>query len=240
MLFSNEEVARFINRNFEPCWQSVRPVPMVTIDFGNGQVIKRTLHGNVATYACNSDGQVLDVLPGIYEPKTYLQRLGELTDLHRFVKQSRRGDAALSHYHVTQADALKQGKPRARFVEQDVNRYSIIAVEKNVKLVLQPAQRLQARAAVARGSWQEDGELGKVDSPQELAGWKALAEDTRVNETLRRRKIHEHLAKLDRATPHAITKWLYREVLHADLDDPYLGLGKILFDSYPFSEEDGS
>ena len=36
-----------------------------------------------------------------------------------------------------------------------------------------------------------------------------------------------------------MTRWLDREVLHADLDDPYLGLGKILFDTYPFAKEDG-
>ena len=33
--------------------------------------------------------------------------------------------------------------------------------------------------------------------------------------------------------PDKLTKWLYREVLHADLDDPYLGLGKALFENYP-------
>jgi hypothetical protein len=27
-------------------------------------------------------------------------------------------------------------------------------------------------------------------------------------------------------------------VLHADLDDPYLGLGKSLFANYPFAAED--
>ena len=36
MLFSNEKVADYINKNFEPAWQSVRDVPMVTIDFGKG------------------------------------------------------------------------------------------------------------------------------------------------------------------------------------------------------------
>ena len=40
--------------------------------------------------------------------------------------------------------------------------------------------------------------------------------------------------------PGGITKWLYREVLHADLDDPYLGLGDLLFANYPFAAEDGN
>ena len=35
MLFSNDAVASFVNNNFEPAWECVRPVPLVHIDFGN-------------------------------------------------------------------------------------------------------------------------------------------------------------------------------------------------------------
>ncbi len=28
------------------------------------------------------------------------------------------------------------------------------------------------------------------------------------------------------------------ELVHADLDDPYLGLGEVLFATYPFAKED--
>jgi len=38
------------------------------------------------------------------------------------------------------------------------------------------------------------------------------------------------------AKPADVTKQLYREVLHADIDDPYLGLGETLFKDYPFTE----
>ena len=65
-----------------------------------------------------------------------------------------------------------------------------------------------------------------------------MAEDTRLNERVRRLQIHQHLAKVGSVSPQQVTKWMFREVLHADLDDPYLGLGKVLFDSYPFAEED--
>jgi hypothetical protein len=36
-----------------------------------------------------------------------------------------------------------------------------------------------------------------------------------------------------------VTKLVYKEVLHVDLDDPYLGLGEVLFATYPFAKEDG-
>src|SRR5436190_1613876 len=77
-LFSRDDVAAFVNERFEPVWISVRPVPIVRIDFGNGRVLTRTLHGNILTSVCNADGYLLDALPGIYEPAEYLHQLDQL------------------------------------------------------------------------------------------------------------------------------------------------------------------
>jgi hypothetical protein len=57
VLFSRDDVSDYINRNFEPAWESVRPVPIVRIDFGNGRTATRTLHGNVASYVCSADAR---------------------------------------------------------------------------------------------------------------------------------------------------------------------------------------
>ena len=81
MLFSNHEVARFIDTTFEPVWVSVRPAPLVTIDFGNDRKVVRTLQGNVATYVCDAEGTVHDVLPGIYTPRPYQEQLALLAAL---------------------------------------------------------------------------------------------------------------------------------------------------------------
>jgi glutamate/tyrosine decarboxylase-like PLP-dependent enzyme len=64
-----------------------------------------------------------------------------------------------------------------------------------------------------------------------------LAEDSRVNETTRRHQIHEYLAKHEPPAVVDIYRWLYREVLDTDLSDPYLGLGKLLTQNYPFDDE---
>jgi hypothetical protein len=77
----------------------------------------------------------------------------------------------------------------------------------------------------------------KLNSPEDLANWKLLAEDTRINESARREQIHEMLAGKASVRPAQVMKWLYREVLHADLDDPYLGLGNVLFANYPFKDK---
>ena len=145
--------------------------------------------------------------------------------------------AAVKDYHNRQAKALADGRMREVFVQQSRG-VSILGVELGAQLVLQPARRIQTRAAAARGQWQPKESPPAVDSAEELPGWQALADDTRLNETIRRRAIHQRLAELGPVPPKQITRWLYKEVLHADLDDPYLGLGKILFDGYPFREED--
>jgi len=248
VLFSNDQIAQIISNNFEPAWQSVRPVPTVTIDFGNGHKIVRTLHGNVATYVCTAEGQVLDILPGVYEPKTYQQQLDQFVKLHRMITESgqRAQSFALQQYHEQQSRLLEAGRPRATIVEASRGA-SITGAELGVRLVLRPESRLAARnAAVANkstdGKSPDESAKPRFDSAADLANWKLLAEDTRINESVRRGQIHQYLAKQladhKPCQPDDIKKWLYREVLHADLDDPYLGLGKVLFDDYPFARED--
>ena len=234
MLFSNKEVAQRINRDFEPVWVSLRPVPLVTIDFGNGKVVKRTLHGNVATYACNSQGEVLDVLPGIYEPKTYTDRLNQLKLLHDYVSDHRMAlsNETLREYHERQFEQLKEKKPPMMF--EQVRMVSITGAEGPLQTILRPAQRIHARGLYAKRKIKST----KLDSKR-LAEWEALAKDTRVNESNRRLAIHQYLMAKEKAIqPKNMAKWIYREVLHADLDDPYLGLGELLFDKYPFTDED--
>jgi len=238
VLFSSDAVANFINEHFEPVWESVRPVPMVTIDFGNGHKITRTLNGNIATHACNADGTVLDILPGVYTADVYRQQLEQLVLLHRFVasadSQGSGGPNAtvrLKDYHEQQAGLLAKNRPPGMLVERTAGA-SILGVEKSVQLVAAGrSNRGVARVAAASAP---------APGAEILAGWKELAEDTRINETVRRLQIHKKLAQLGSVKPTDVTKWLYKEVLHADLDDPYLGLKEILDKQYPFASEDGA
>jgi hypothetical protein len=72
----------------------------------------------------------------------------------------------------------------------------------------------------------------------DVKSFKFLLEDTKANETVRRRQVSELLALDGAFLPEAIKKKVYKDILHADLDDPYLGLGKTLFTNYPFADED--
>jgi hypothetical protein len=241
VLFSNEQVAAFMSANFEPVWQTVRPVPLVHIDFGNGIQVTRTLHGNIATSVCTADGLVLDILPGIYEPRTYLDRLQQFRLLENYARQARQQgnlDAVLQAYHQTQAEALRKKQKPDRFV--NVAPISKRMIEGGIKAMLMPAAQTIGPAAGSGPGTTGAAQGLSFSSPQELAAWKALAQDTQVNETTRRTQIHELLAKAGLVTPEKILKPLYKDVLHADPDDPYLGLGSVLFAGYPFAGEEAA
>ena len=228
-MFSRDDVAGFINQNFEPAWESVRPVPIVTIDFGNGTVVTRTLHGNIATYVCTPDGQVIDILPGAYEPATYLGGLNQLHSLAQNIQKLGPSDRekSLAEYHkswtrtTTIVPNSRTAPSKADRGKEDIEG----GLKKGLSIHHENAPTNERTyAAPPRGTHEE------------LANWKLLAEDTRLNEIIRRRQIHSRLASGPLVRPGEVLTWLYKEVLLADLDDPYLGLKSILFDSYPFQD----
>jgi hypothetical protein len=76
-LYANAKVSRLLRERFVLVWTSERPVPKITIDFGDGRKLEQTTTGNSAHYVMDADGHVLDVLPGLYAPAAFIR---ELTD----------------------------------------------------------------------------------------------------------------------------------------------------------------
>jgi hypothetical protein len=74
-LYPNAEISQTLRDRFVLHWQSVRPVPKITIDFGDGRKLERTVTGNSIHYILNSDGHPVDALPGMYGPQAFLQHL---------------------------------------------------------------------------------------------------------------------------------------------------------------------
>ena len=74
-LYANQDISRLLRERFILYWSSERPVPKVTIDYGNGRRLERTTTGNSAHYILDEAGNVLDVLPGLYAPAAFLHEL---------------------------------------------------------------------------------------------------------------------------------------------------------------------
>ena len=75
VLYPNEAVSTVLRDRFVLHWQSVRPAPKVTIDFGDGRRLERTLTGNSIHYILDSDARPLDALPGLYGPRAFVRGL---------------------------------------------------------------------------------------------------------------------------------------------------------------------
>ncbi len=80
-MLSDPEIIRFVNNHFVACWQTVRPVPLVTIQFGDGRTLKRTLGGNTIMEVCLPDGRVVDSFPGVYVPEDFLAEARQSLEL---------------------------------------------------------------------------------------------------------------------------------------------------------------
>ena len=80
-LYANAEVAAALRERFVLHWKSVRPVPVVTIDFGDGRSMKRTVTGNSIHYVLDSAGRPVDALPGLYGAKAFIEGLDRAAPL---------------------------------------------------------------------------------------------------------------------------------------------------------------
>jgi hypothetical protein len=101
VLYSNQEVAAELRQRFILHWQTVRAVPRVTIDFGNGRKLERTITGNSIHYILDSEGHPVDGLPGLYSPHEFLKGLTRaekvVSDLEAKNHQERNSVLAMFH-----------------------------------------------------------------------------------------------------------------------------------------------
>ncbi|PYQ25487.1 MAG: hypothetical protein DMF56_27455 [Acidobacteria bacterium] len=106
-LYSDKTIASLMRDDFVLYWHSVRPVPKITIDFGDGRKIQQTITGNSAHFLLSPDGAVLDALPGLYSPAEFRAQLVKWTELNRRIAGREDADAVLRRYHQQQFDEAK-------------------------------------------------------------------------------------------------------------------------------------
>ena len=101
-LYPATEVSKRMRENFILHWSSERPAPVVTIDYGDGRKLQRTVTGNSAHYMMTADGTVVDVLPGLYGAKPFATWLDDAGDFARRVTDLSPSDrpTSIREYHV--------------------------------------------------------------------------------------------------------------------------------------------
>jgi hypothetical protein len=101
-LYPNAEVSQYLRDHFVLYWKSVRPIPRITVDFGDGRKIERTVTGNSIHYILDSDGHPFDALPGLYRPQAFLKELRAAVYEETQLASQKNADhaAALSRFHA--------------------------------------------------------------------------------------------------------------------------------------------
>lgn len=244
-LYPNPRVRDFLKSHFVLHWQTVRAVPIVTIDFGDGRQIRRTITGNSLHLVLDEQGRSVDVLPGLYSASMFLRTLQrsrmpaiELGQLEENEFRERR-----TAYHRAQLTELEQQWNtllQASGLAEIPTLGTDHAPEIWKKLVLfagiDPVLEGEAqRAVVERGP------------PAELAGRIALTKSISETPTMRLVRnvswiIHEDSLRNEYHLHFLIHKWfatetsllpsevlvarVYSELFLSPLNDPWYGLSQ--------------
>jgi hypothetical protein len=105
-LYANADLSKFLRDRFVLHWSSERAVPRVTVDFGDGRIVERTVAGNSAHYVLDAAGRPIDVLPGLYAPALFRSELEGAIALHgRLSRDAGSRERALVEHHRRQHQA---------------------------------------------------------------------------------------------------------------------------------------
>src|ERR1051325_4935370 len=83
VLYPNAQVSAVLRDRFVLHWQSMRPAPIITVDFGDGRKLQRTITGNSIHYVLDQSGQPIEALPGLYGPEAFVRALTEAEQLFK-------------------------------------------------------------------------------------------------------------------------------------------------------------
>lgn len=107
-LYPNAEISKTLRDRFILHWESVRPAPKVTVDFGDGRKLERTITGNSIHYVLDASGRPIEAIPGLYGPQAFLQQLLAGENASKTYRQSSDGEAFLRSYHRDRLNQLER------------------------------------------------------------------------------------------------------------------------------------
>ena len=179
VLYSNAEVSAVLREGFVLHWQSERPVPTITIDFGDGRKLERTITGNSIHYILDSSARPIEALPGLYGPQAFLRGLANAETLFKSLagKSDQEKESQLANYYRERnnkiqlawlADTTKIGgkMPEGFFVAKSVNGEALSIAPLAVTKAITETTILRAMTAASEA-------LGRITDE---AAWKKIAQ----------------------------------------------------------------
>jgi hypothetical protein len=109
ILYPDPAIATFMREHFVLEWVSVAKAPVMTVRFGDGRELVRTITGNSYHEVVGVHGDVLDVLPGMVTPQEFLAWLQQVHTLSSSLDaDAGRRVLALRTFHQRAREQLDQ------------------------------------------------------------------------------------------------------------------------------------
>ena len=135
VLYANKDVSNYLCDHFVLHWESVRPVPRISIDFGDGRRIERTITGNSIHYVLDSGGTLIDAVPGLYGPSAFVRALKNAENVAiqhaAATSEQTRTNLLIAYHGVARRDIEKNWR-------DDLAKLGIAALPAEVKAVNAP------------------------------------------------------------------------------------------------------
>lgn len=243
-LYPSMEINQILKDRFILHWESVRPAPRVTIDFGDGRKLQRTITGNSIHYILDPEGNIADALPGLYSATVFATELKAAADtvaearnrgVHDYGDHFKSTEGRLVNAWAADLAAIHVGQPQvlsAASLEHmmDDQKWQQIAALHRKETTFDPQVReVMARkypdahtaAPVAMSKSAIERPMLKVIS--NLGDNVAL--DTVRDNYMLRSKILEFLNSTGRSLSLAqLNNWVYDKIFLTPRQDPWLGL----------------
>jgi hypothetical protein len=243
ILYPDPSIAPLMRERFVLHWKSVRSVPKITIDLGDGRTIRQTITGNSAHYLLDENGRVLDVLPGMVSPASFRAQLEEWTSLNASSDLKEYHGRAIRKRMETRSrfmTVLAFPEPQAPTAKEAAARAMTKAViEVPVLKALDPKASLRE---LPQPAWDSIGDSMKAEvafsAPSlELMRKKqpvteamldqlraTIAADTMLNQEELHYRIHEWFLSDQVHDVESLNQRVYAELFLTPLDDPWMGL----------------
>jgi hypothetical protein len=105
-IYADPAVSALLRERFVLHWETGRPAPTVTLDFGEGRTLERKVTGGSVHYVLDADGRPVDALPGEAGARAFRAELSEDADLERAVRglaPAERADRLAKHHALHRA-----------------------------------------------------------------------------------------------------------------------------------------
>ncbi len=253
-LYPHQAVRTMLAERFVLHWQAVRAVPIITIDFGDGRSIKRTITGNSLHLVLDARGRPVDVLPGLYgagffarvlqQSETLAKRAVDLDDDQFTYELSQFHQQQLSDQETRWSEDWKQlaaeSVPNidaefddATWVNLTERYQREVALDRATSVAVRSKRPAEVAALIAvTKSGTEIGAMALIQNLIPLIGLDSVKNEYRLH-----RQIHQWLANDPMTASDVLVTRIYDELFLSPLNDPWYGLSKP--DVYSAVENDG-